>query len=137
MYMYCLSQIMWNTSHISMRVYKQIDHTLSYTISIIMLNLWNSITYSHTLIIYICALLVIRCPNNARYEDTVHYFFYLFFIVRPVSVLRGHSVFSSPPQRPMTSDFEGFSIPDCIHYIYFPILILEKEPVFSLLNVQC
>ena len=25
-----------------------------------------------------------------------------------------------------------FSIPDLIHYIYFPILILEKEPVFSL-----
>ena len=46
-------------------------------------------------------------------------------------------VFSSPPQRPMTSDFEGFSIPDFIHYIYFPILIPEKEPVFSLLNVQC
>ena len=39
-------------------------------------------------------------------------------------------VFSSPPQRPMTSDFEGFSIPDFIHYIYFPILILEKETVF-------
>jgi len=37
----------------------------------------------------------------------------------------------------MTSDFEGLSIPDFIHYIYFPILILEKEPVFSLLNVQC
>ena len=45
--------------------------------------------------------------------------------------------FSSPPQRPMTSDFEGFSISEFIHYIYFPILILEKEPVFSLLNVQC
>ena len=30
----------------------------------------------------------------------------------------------------MTSDFEGFSIPDFINYIYFPILILEKEPVF-------
>jgi len=27
--------------------------------------------------------------------------------------------FSSPPQRPMTSDFEGFYIPDCIHYILF------------------
>ena len=40
-----------------------------------------------------------------------------FFSVRLVSVLRGHSVFSSPPQRPMTSDFEGFSIPDFIHYI--------------------
>ena len=43
------------------------------------------------------------------------------------------SFLSSPPQRPMTSDFEGFSIPDCIHYIHFPILILEKEPVFSFL----
>ena len=30
----------------------------------------------------------------------------------------------------MTSDFEGLSIPDFIHYIYFPILFLEKEPVF-------
>ena len=47
-----------------------------------------------------------------------------------LSVLLGHSVFSSPPQQPMTSDFEGFSIPDFIHNIYFPILILEKEPVF-------
>ena len=45
--------------------------------------------------------------------------------------------FFIPPQRSMTSDFEGFSIPDFIHYIYFPILILEKEPVFPLLNVQC
>ena len=35
----------------------------------------------------------------------------------------------------MTSDFEGFSIPDFIHYIkfYFPILNLEKEPVFPFL----
>ena len=60
-----------------------------------------------------------------------------FFSVRLLSVLRGHSVFPSPPQRPMTSNFEGFSIPDFIHYIYFPILILEKEPVFSLFNVEC
>ena len=30
----------------------------------------------------------------------------------------------------MTSDFQGFYIPDFIHYIYFLILILEKEPVF-------
>ena len=49
-------------------------------------------------------------------------------------VIRG---FSPQPQRPMNSDFKGFSISDFIHYIYFPILILEKEPVFSLLNVQC
>ena len=31
-----------------------------------------------------------------------------FFSVWLLSVLRGLSVFSSPPQRPMTSDFEGF-----------------------------
>ena len=27
----------------------------------------------------------------------------------------------------MTSDFEGFSIPDVIHYIFFPNLIIQKE----------
>jgi len=36
-------------------------------------------------------------------------------------------MFSSPPQRPMTSDFEGFSIADFIHYIYFPILVLDSN----------
>ena len=30
----------------------------------------------------------------------------------------------------MTSDFEGFCIPVFIHYIYFPILILEKDSIF-------
>ena len=62
---------------------------------------------------------------------SVYVFFLFFFSVRLLSILRGHSVFSSPPQRPMTSDFEGFSIPDVFHYIYFPIFILEKEPVFN------
>ena len=33
----------------------------------------------------------------------------------------------------MTSNFEGFSSLDFIHYIYFPILILKKEPVFCFL----
>ena len=42
-----------------------------------------------------------------------------YFRVRLLSVLRGHSVFSSPQQRPMTSD-----LPDFIHYIFFPIVIL-------------
>ena len=36
----------------------------------------------------------------------------------------------------MTSDFEGFSIPDLIQYIYFPILILEKEPVVPFLMLS-
>ena len=43
----------------------------------------------------------------------------VFVSVRLLSLPRGHSFFSSPPQQPMTSDFEGFSIPDVIHYIYF------------------
>ena len=34
--------------------------------------------------------------------------FFLFFSVRLLSVLCGHSGFSSPPQWPMTSDFEGY-----------------------------
>ena len=55
---------------------------------------------------------------------------FYFFSIQLLSVLRGHSVFSSLPLRSMTSDFEGFSIPDFIHYIYFPILILDKEAVF-------
>ena len=36
--------------------------------------------------------------------------FSVFLSVRLFSVLRGHSFFSSTPQRPMTSDFEGFSV---------------------------
>ena len=51
-------------------------------------------------------------------QKQINYFFIIFFQL--LSVLLDHSVFSSPPQRPMTSDFEGFSIPDFIHYIYYP-----------------
>ena len=36
-------------------------------------------------------------------------------------------VFFIWPQRSMTSDFEGFSIQDFVHYIYYPFLIPEKE----------
>ena len=59
-----------------------------------------------------------------------------FFSVRLLSVQRRHSVFSSPSQRPMTSDFEGFSIPDYIHYIFIPILIIQKEPLFPFLMLS-
>ena len=52
--------------------------------------------------------------------------FGFFFSVRLLSVLRSYTIFSSLPQRPI-------SIPDFIHYIYFPILIFEKEPVFPFL----
>ena len=64
-------------------------------------------------------------------EMNLRDFLGIFFSVRLLSVLRGHSVFSSPAQT--ANDFRlPISIPD-----YFPILIHEKEPVFSLLNVQC
>ena len=46
-----------------------------------------------------------------------------------MSVLRGHLVSSSPPQRPMTSGFEDFYTRSySLHY--FLILIFQKEPVF-------
>ena len=59
-----------------------------------------------------------------------------FFSVRLLSVLRDHSRFSSTPERPMTYDFEGFSIPDLIHYIFCPIFILQKEPVVPFLMLS-
>ena len=35
----------------------------------------------------------------------------LLFLLLFFYLLRGHSIFSSPPQRPTTSDFEGFFYP--------------------------
>ena len=59
----------------------------------------------------------------------------IFYLLLPYSTFVGSAwsfVFFIPATTAiMTSDFEGFSIPDFIHYIYFPILILDKEPVFS------
>ena len=69
---------------------------------------------------------------NIILDDFGIIFIFIFLRLTFVSSAWSFSFFSYPPQRPMTSDFEGFSIPDFIHYIYFPILILEKEPVFSL-----
>ena len=85
----------------------------------------KSVSYMlYAILIYISVVLLL-----SLWFEFIFYFFSIFFSIWLLSVLRGHSVFSSPPQRPMTSDFEGFSIPDFIHYIYFPILIIEKEPV--------
>ena len=41
-------------------------------------------------------------------EEVANRLFFKHFSIRILSVLRGHSVFSSPPQRPMTSKFDGF-----------------------------
>ena len=66
--------------------------------------------------------------HSVKYIQFLHLFFMLLTFVRSVWSF----VFSPLPQRPMTSDFEGFSIPDFIHHIYYLI-----KPVFSLFNVQC
>ena len=69
---------------------------------------------------------VVSTLKLQAYFNLVSSTFLAFDFCRFWVVIRG---FSSPSQRPMTSDFEGFSIPDFILYIYL-ILILEKEPVF-------
>ena len=66
---------------------------------------------------------------------------YVYIVVvfsgRILTVLSGHfRFFLSPPQRPMTSDFERFSIPDFILYIFFPILFFRKSQYFPF-NVEC
>ena len=69
--------------------------------------------------------------NPLRHEERFQVKDFLFFLTKLLSVLRGHAFFSSLPQRPMTSNFEGFSIPDCIHYIYFSYLnSWERASIF-------
>ena len=54
-----------------------------------------------------------------------------YFSVRLLSVLRGHSFISSPPQRPMTSDFEEFLYQVLIiNYIIFLSYFLKKSQYF-------
>ena len=59
--------------------------------------------------------------NQCRTSSPMYQHFFLAFdFCRFCMVIRVFS--SSQPQQQMTSDFEGFSIPDFIHYICFPIL---------------
>jgi len=76
--------------------------------------------------------------KQTQYVDktslTLNLFSFFFFGVRFLSVLRGHSFFI-PATTANGIQLQRISIPDFIHYIYFPILNLEKKPVFSLLKV--
>ena len=60
---------------------------------------------------------------------------YVSFSVRPLSVLRGHSFFSSQPQRPMTSDFEGF-LYQILSITLFSDLNSWERASISLSNVE-
>ena len=59
-----------------------------------------------------------------------YYFLFFYFSVRLLSVLRGHSFFSSPPQRPMTSDFEGFLYQILSITLFVYLNSWERAPVF-------
>ena len=75
--------------------------------------------------------------NSAEGDhDVMTSFVSVFFSVRLLSVLRGHSFFSSPPQRPMTSDFEGF-LYQILSITLFSYLNSWERASISLLNVQC
>ena len=65
--------------------------------------------------------------NHYIYADTIKDSWYIYFYF--LSVLHGHLVFSSQPQRSMTSDFHPRFYP----LLFLSILILEKESVFSLI----
>ena len=71
---------------------------------------------------YLCTVYVVGlCGVCVEFKgmNEFLFFFFFFFSVWPLPVPRGHSNCSSPPQRPMTSDSQGFSIPDFIHYTYY------------------
>ena len=55
--------------------------------------------------------------QTLSYSPFTNIFLYFILSVRLLSVLRGHSFFSSPLQRPTTSDFEGF-----LYQILWPFL---------------
>ena len=63
---------------------------------------------------YSCVIIIPLLLTTISIEPTLHLlhsvtlFSFYFFSVRLLSVLRGHSIFSSSRQRPMTSDFGGF-----------------------------
>ena len=71
--------------------------------------------------------------SSILYSVCKVWFFKIIFVsFRLLSVLRGHSVFSSPPQRPMTSDFEEF-LSQILSITFF---VLERASI-SLFHVEC
>ena len=67
------------------------------------------------------------------FYNTMHFYFFQrsnFF-----SVLRGHSVFSSPPQRPMTSNIQGF-LYQIVSITLFSYLNSSERANISHFNVE-
>ena len=89
-----------------------------------------------------CCIVVVDCWFTTSaicvtFEETIWYFFLSFFSVRHLSVLRGHSVFSSLPQRPMNSDYEGF-LYQILSITFFNFHnSWERASIFPFFNVEC
>ena len=61
---------------------------------------------------------------------------YVYFSVRLLSVLRDHSFLSSPPQRPTSSDFEGF-LSQILSITFFVLsLLFRKSQYFPFLTLS-
>ena len=72
-----------------------------------------------------------------RYRVVFLLFLFLFFSVRLLSVLRGHSFFFIAATTANDLRLRRIFDPRCYPLHYFPFLILEREPVFPFFNVQC
>ena len=106
------------------------------TLWVINVHVWcNEMITDRTNLIVIIIAEIVVCVFLFDYtvfwlkEPTATIFKNCFVSVRLLPVLRGHSFFSFPPQRPMTSDFKGFPISDFIKYNYCSIL-RERARVF-------
>ena len=85
---------------------------------------------SHTCIRSTCLLL-----NQSIIEAS--FVFLLMFSVRLLSVQRGHSLFSSPPQLPIQWTPTSKDLYPRFYPLHVcPILILQKEPVFPVLMLN-
>ena len=102
---------------------------------------WVKLTsWTHTMVIseHTWLFASVGYPFNLINTDDRHtrFFVCVCFSVRFLSLPRGHSDFSYSPQRPMTSDFEGFSIPHFIHYIYFEKFLRKSRRYFPFLTLS-
>ena len=69
-------------------------------------------------------------------SDVIVFFIDCFFSVRLFVGSAWSFVFFIPTTTANDLRVRRISVPDLIHYIYFPILILEKEPVFPFLMLS-
>ena len=85
---------------------------------------WNLCT---TLRILIQSKLLYYIQQNVVFSQIIFY---------SVQLLRGHSVFSSPPQWPMTSDFERFLYQILSITLFSYLNLWERASTFSMVSAK-